>query len=86
MDAIALEDLDGTIVHLDREIDGQLALGVLQDFVQAGIESQPFGGYFKLFEGGDVGVGGYRDRASADGVPNRNRNAHGFLLESRSAR
>ena len=40
LDAVAGEDLDAAVVHLDREVDGQLALGLAQDLAQAGSRSR----------------------------------------------
>ena len=39
LDAVAGEDLDAAVVHLDREVDGQLAARLAQDLAQAGSRS-----------------------------------------------
>ena len=48
LDAVAGEDLDRAVVHLDREVDGELATRLAQDLAQAGVEVEPFGGQVEL--------------------------------------
>ena len=51
LDAVAGEDLDAAVVHLDREVDGQLAARLAQDLAQAGVEVEPVGGEVELLPG-----------------------------------
>ena len=51
LDAVAGEDLDGAVVHLHREVDGELAPGLPQDLAQAGVEVEPLGGEVELLLG-----------------------------------
>ena len=57
LDAVAGEDLDGSVVHVDREMDGQLAAGLAQDAAHALVHPQAVGGEIELslrdFPGGD---------------------------------
>ena len=39
------------VVHLHREVDGQLAAGLAQDAAQAGVEVQALGGEVELLLG-----------------------------------
>ena len=48
LDAVAGEDLDAAVVHLDREVDGQLAARLTQDLAQAGVEVEALGGEVEL--------------------------------------
>ena len=48
LDAVAGEDLDRAVVHLHREVDGQLAARLAQDAAQAGVEVQALGGQVEL--------------------------------------
>ena len=48
LDAVAGEDLDGAVIHLDREVDVQLAAGLAQDLAQAGVEVELVGGDVEL--------------------------------------
>ena len=43
LDAIAREHLDGAVVHLHREVDGELAAGLAQDAAQARVEVEHLG-------------------------------------------
>ena len=43
LDAIAGEDLDGAVVHVDREMDGELAARLAQDEAHAGIQAEALG-------------------------------------------
>ncbi len=48
LDAVAGEHLDGAVVHLDREVDGQLAARLAQDAAHALVQAQPIGGEIEL--------------------------------------
>ena len=48
LDAVAREDLDGPVVHLHGEVDGQLAARLAQDPAQAGVELESIGGEVEL--------------------------------------
>ena len=58
LDPIAGEDLDRSVVHVDREMDGQLAAGLAQDAAHAFVHPQAVGGEIELslrdFPGGDA--------------------------------
>ena len=56
LDAVAGEDLDRAVVHLHREVDGQLAAGLAQDAAEAGVEVEPLGGQVELLLGDLPGV------------------------------
>ncbi len=80
--AVAGEDAGSAVVHLDREVDGQLALRVLQDFVEAGVQAEVLCGYLKLSEGVVVGVAALPRRCGAAWSFDGSGQAHRFLLES----
>ena len=61
LDAVAGEDLDAAVVHLDREVDGELAARLAQDAAQAGVEVEPVGGEIELLLGDCPGVDRGRD-------------------------
>jgi len=46
--AVALEDFDLAVVHNDRKVDDDLALGLGEDGMKAGIEIEITGGVGKL--------------------------------------
>ncbi len=48
LDAIAGEDLDRPVVHVDREVDGQLAARLAQDAAHALVHPQAIGGQIEL--------------------------------------
>ena len=48
LDAVAGEDLDAAVVHLHREVNGQLAAWLAQHAAKAGIEVEMFGGEIEL--------------------------------------
>ena len=48
LDAVAGEDLDAAVVHVDREVDGQLAARLAQDAAEAGVEIEAVGGQVEL--------------------------------------
>ena len=48
LDAVAGEHLDGAVVHLDREVDRELAARLTQDPAQARVEVEPVGGQVEL--------------------------------------
>jgi hypothetical protein len=50
LDAVALEDLDGAIVSLDREMDRQLSLRDTQHGSEARLERDVVGGSVELGE------------------------------------
>ena len=56
LDAVARVDLDRAVVHLHREVDGQLAAGLAQDAAEAGVEVEPLGGEVELLLGDLPGV------------------------------
>ena len=62
LDAVAGEDLDGAVVHRDREVDGQLAARLAQDAAHAGIHAEAFGGEIELPLRGLPGVDRGSDR------------------------
>ena len=83
LDAVAGEDLDRPVVHVDGEMDGQLAPRLAQDAAQAGVQLEPLGGQVELSlrdlpgidRGRDV-LGRHRRRTSSSGgiiVPPRHR-------------
>ena len=57
LDPVAGEDLDRSVVHVDREMDGELAAGLAQDAAHALVEPEAVGGEIELslrdFPGGD---------------------------------
>ena len=48
LDAVAGEDLDRPVVHVDREVDGELAARLAQDQAHARIEVEALGGEVEL--------------------------------------
>ena len=48
LDAVAGEHLDAPVVHLHREVDGQLAARLAQHAAKTGIEVESFGGEIEL--------------------------------------
>ena len=48
LDAVAGEDLDGAVVHVDREVDGELAARLAEDRAQPRIEVEALGGEVEL--------------------------------------
>ena len=56
LDAVAGEDLDRAVVHLHREVDGQLAARLAQDAAQAGVEVEALGGKVELLLGDLPGI------------------------------
>ena len=48
LDAIAGEYLDAPVIHVDREVDGQLATWLAQNAAQARVEVEPLGGEVEL--------------------------------------
>ena len=48
LDAIAGEDLDAAVVHLDREVDGQLATRLPEDPTEAGVQVEHVSGEIEL--------------------------------------
>ena len=48
LDAVAGEDLDRSVVHVDREMDGQLAARLAQDAAHALVHAEPLGGEIEL--------------------------------------
>jgi hypothetical protein len=48
VNSIALKDAGGTVIELYGEVDGQFALRMLEYFMEAGVEAEALGGYFKL--------------------------------------
>ena len=48
LDAVAGEDGDGSVVHLHREVHGQLAARLAQHPAQAGVEIEAVGGQIEL--------------------------------------
>jgi hypothetical protein len=48
LDAVAGEDLHAAVVHVDGEMDGQLAAGLAQDEAHPGVEVQALGGQVEL--------------------------------------
>jgi hypothetical protein len=66
LDAVAGEDLDASVVHVDREVDGELAARLAQDGAHARIEPEPLGGEIELalrhqpgIDGGGNVLGGH---------------------------
>ena len=51
LDAVAREDLDRAVVHLHREVDGQLPSRLTQHPPQARVEVEPVGGQIELLLG-----------------------------------
>ncbi len=51
LDAVAGEDLDAAVVHVHREVDGQLAARLAQHAAQARVEVEPVGGQVELLLG-----------------------------------
>ena len=51
LDPVAGEDLHRSVVHLDREIDGQLALAMAQDLPHVVVEAEDVGGNVELLDG-----------------------------------
>jgi hypothetical protein len=68
LDAEAGVDLDGAVVHLHREVDGQLAARLTQDAAQAGVEVEPLGGQVELLLGDLPGVDRRGDVLGRHGV------------------
>ncbi len=58
---IAGEDLDGPVVHLHREVDGELAAWLAEDAAEAGVEVESVGSEIELLLGDVPGVDGRRD-------------------------
>ncbi len=48
LDSEAGEDLDRPVVHMDREVDGELTARFAQDEAHPGVEIQAFGGKVEL--------------------------------------
>jgi hypothetical protein len=51
LDAVSGEYTCMPVIHLNREVDGQLALGMLEDFVETRIETKMPGAYLQLLKG-----------------------------------
>ncbi len=51
LDAVAGEDLDAAVVHLHREVDGELAARLAQDLAQSRVEVEALGGQVELLLG-----------------------------------
>ena len=88
LDAVALEDLDDAVVHLDREVDVQLAPGLTQDLAQAGVEVELLGGDVELLlrhvprvDGRRCSLGGHVDRDPPEAM-----NVHGPETGAESGR
>jgi hypothetical protein len=60
LDPVAGEDLHAPVIHVDREVHGQLAARLAQDAAQAGIEAEHLGGQIELPLGNLPGVDGRR--------------------------
>ena len=60
LDAVAGEDLDRAVVHVDREVDGELAARLAQDEAHARVEVEAVGGEVELSLGDFPGVDGQR--------------------------
>jgi hypothetical protein len=75
LDAVTGEDLDAAIVHVDGEMDGELATRLAQDEAHAGVEIETLGGQVELALGDfpriDVGdlLGGHGRRSLRVGRP-----------------
>ena len=61
LDPIAGEHLDRTVVHLDREVDGELTARLAKDAAEAGVEIQAVGGQVELLLRDMPGVDRRRD-------------------------
>ena len=89
LDPIAREDLDRAVVHLHREVDGQLALRLAQNLAQARGELEMLGGQVELALGdvprvdrGSDLLGRHRPKPSSAGAANRRRPIEWFGLPS----
>ena len=56
LDSVAGEDLDRPVIHVDREVDGELATRLAQDEAHPGIEIEAFGRQIELALGHFPGV------------------------------
>jgi hypothetical protein len=56
LDAEAREDLDGPVVHVDREVDRELAARLAQHAPEAGVKVEHLGGEIELMLGDLPGV------------------------------
>ena len=70
LDAVAGEDLHGPVVHVDREMDGELATRLAQDEAHAGIEIEAIGREIELALGDRPGVDRRSDGLGGHGMEN----------------
>src|SRR5947207_1909840 len=57
LNSVARKDTGGPVIHLYREVNGELALGVFEDFVQPGIQAKMLRDDLELLKSVFVRVG-----------------------------